>query len=119
MKKQTDLTVANEILRQLGGRQFIAMTGVKNLVGEENSLTMTLPTNQAKAKWLEIKLTADDTYTFTYYRMKRTLDKEFFELTGQKFYKERLETIKTVEGLYFDMIVEEFERTTGFYTKLV
>jgi hypothetical protein len=35
----TDMSVSHEILRQLGGNKFIAMTGAKNFVGSENSIT--------------------------------------------------------------------------------
>lgn len=39
----TNLTVANTILHQLGGRRFIAFTGARDLLGDTNSLTFKLP----------------------------------------------------------------------------
>jgi len=38
-----DLTVANTILEQLGGRKFIAMTGARNFVGDFSGLSFRLP----------------------------------------------------------------------------
>ena len=38
-------TIATTILQQLGGSRFIAMTGAKNLVAEENALIFRLPEN--------------------------------------------------------------------------
>lgn len=56
------MTVANTILNQLGGNQFLAMTGCKNLMGFENGLQMRIPQNGSKANFLKITLEADDTY---------------------------------------------------------
>ena len=46
------MTVANTILNQLGGNQFLAMTGCKNLLGFENGLQMRIPKNGSKARRL-------------------------------------------------------------------
>ncbi len=40
-----DLTVAKTILEQLGGELFVAMTGAKNFVGTEDSLTFEVGSN--------------------------------------------------------------------------
>ena len=48
------MTVANTILNQLGGNQFLAMTGCKNLLGFENGLQMRIPKNGSKANFLKI-----------------------------------------------------------------
>lgn len=99
-----DLQVANTILAQLGGSKFIAMTGVKNLVGSKDSLTMKLPKCGVKAKWLRITLNSLDLY-----------DMEFITQKG-KFGD--IETVKSFENLYADQMVKSFEQTTKMYTKL-
>ena len=51
-----DMTVANEILRQLGGNKFLVMTGANHLIGDTYSLSMKLPRNMSKANSLTIEL---------------------------------------------------------------
>ena len=50
----TDMTVANEILRQLGGREFIRMTGAKSLTGDASSLSMSIARNASGATRLKV-----------------------------------------------------------------
>lgn len=42
-----ELTVAKTILEQLGGSRFLALTGSRNLVGDDTSLTMRLARNKS------------------------------------------------------------------------
>jgi formiminotetrahydrofolate cyclodeaminase len=97
-----DLTVANTILAQLGGKRFTIMTGVKNLVGDKNSLTMKLPKCAIKAKWLKITLNSLDLY-----------DVEFITES-----KGAIKTVKSENNLYNDQLVNCFEQNTHLYTKL-
>jgi len=99
----TNLTVANEILRQLGGRKFIAMTGVKNLAGGEDHLQMHLTRNSSKAKYLSIKLETNDTYTMTFSKLDRNYN---------------LIIIKEIENVYADQLQEIYTNVTGQYTRL-
>ena len=39
----SDITVAKTILRQLGGRSFIFMTGARNLIASADSLSFRIP----------------------------------------------------------------------------
>ena len=66
-----DLAVANTILEQLGGRQFIAMTGANGLIGTNNSLSFRLPDRFAKSRinMVRIELEPSDTYTITFGRV--------------------------------------------------
>ena len=68
----TDLTTANTILQQLGGKRFIVFTGSSNFVGDENSLTMRLKRNKVNAKWLKITLTPMDVYLMEFIKEKKT-----------------------------------------------
>jgi hypothetical protein len=47
---------AETILEQLGGRQFLLLTGSKNLVKDDirKSLTMKLTSNKVKAQYLTV-----------------------------------------------------------------
>jgi hypothetical protein len=97
----TDMTVANEILRQLGGGMFLRITGAKNLLGSEYSLSMSLPQG-SKGNKLKIKLEADDTYTVTLYRYRK------FEL----------KTLREETMVYCENLLDIFESITGLYATL-
>ena len=98
--------IALTILQQLGGNKFLAMTGAKvKYFGESDKmpyLQLELKPNKSKAKYLRISLRLDDTYNIVF----------------EKISKDIVQIVKSLEGVYCDMLVEIFERTTGFYTKL-
>jgi hypothetical protein len=100
----SNLTVEKTILEQLGGRRFIMMTGAKNFVGGNNTLTFKLPGSSVKGKGNVFKITleADDTYT----------------LTLIKIFKMEAKTLNTKTGIYNDMLQEIFTDMTGLYTRL-
>ena len=97
------MEVANEILRQLGGNKFLAMTGSKELVGGKNMLAMKLTRNAVKAQRLRITLEADDTYTMLFFSINKDLD---------------LVPKAEVKGVYCDMLQGVFTEKTGLYTHL-
>lgn len=111
-------TVAKEILAQLGGKQFLMMTGCRDLVGDENSLRMRLVKNKSKANFLQITLGGDDLYEmrFFYYREGRykVLHKEgkVVEIP------EKEEEVKRFEGVYCDMLYSLFTEVTGLETRM-
>jgi len=91
--------VAQTILEQLGGNKFLAMTGSKNLVGHEKTLTMKLTKNKISAKWLRITLNNNDLYKM--------------EFIGGDC------SIKVVlDNVYGNMLQESFTNVTGLFTKL-
>ena len=94
------MNVATEILKQLGGNKFLAMTGSKNFVFDEKnaSLSMHLTTNKAKAKYLHIELKGNDTYTMTF-RGKKGFE---FPVVAEysNVYSDKMQTVfKSVTGL--------------------
>jgi biotin operon repressor len=94
--------VGQEILRQLGGGKFIAMTGSKNFVGGENSLAFRVGRNDKGVNYVRITLDPLDTYTV-----------EFLSLRGTK------STVKSkVENVYVDSLRDVFTEGTGLYTSL-
>jgi hypothetical protein len=60
--------VSNTILQQLGGWQFLSMTGAKNLVAHDNGLSFKLPHGFAKdgINYVRITLDRNDTYTMLF-----------------------------------------------------
>lgn len=61
--------IANTILKQLGGKKFIAMTGGKDFVSNKNKLRMTFAKNASKANRLEITYdTRNDSYIMRFYK---------------------------------------------------
>lgn len=97
------MVVAETILAQLGGNQFLAMTGAKNLLGGERELQMKLGRGATNGiTHLRVVLDASDTYTVT-----------FLKVRGVK-----VSTVAELSGVYADSLREVFTARTGFYTSL-
>lgn len=105
----------NIILKQLGGKQFIVMTGVKNIVYDgDNNLRMNLPRNMSKANRLVISLQPTDTYKMTFSKFTpEKFNRKFFTWSESKDV-----IIKEFKNIYCDQLQEIFTQTTGMYTKL-
>lgn len=111
------MTIAEEILVQLGGRKFIAATGCNNFhsSGEQDFLVMNIPRNGSKANRCEIKYNyGTDTYDVRFYRhkngnfnMKRYMD------TGEGWTEAKDTDLRIYEGVYCDMLREIFSEYTG------
>jgi hypothetical protein len=95
----SNASVAQTILEQLGGCQFVLMTGAKGLTGSADSLTFRLPSNFAidGINAVRVRLTADDDYTVTFWHGR-----------GTNF---RIHT--TRQGIYADDLRRTFTNTTG------
>jgi len=104
--------VAQTILVQLGGRRFLAMTGAKNLIGDEKSLSMRLPRGFAGngIDYLTIRLEWDDTYTVESFKEKRT--------KSDAPQKAELEMVGRSTNVYCDVLQQVFTSLTGLYTHL-
>lgn len=102
----TDMTVANEILRQLGGSRFVAMTGAKDILGGPNRLQFQVGRG-AKDGINKVRITLDpsDTYTVQFFKMGRA---PLFEI----------KTVAEFSDVYADSLRQVFESATGFYTSL-
>jgi hypothetical protein len=99
------LQVANTILEQLGGNQFVRMTGAHHLLGDETSLRLTLHPHSAHngITRVVITLTPADTYTVQFWSIR-------------KGFTPRL--VAEHDDVYFDMLQDIFEQATGLYTSL-
>lgn len=100
----TDMTVANTILAQLGGRRFIAMTGAKDLTGGSDSLFFSVGRNAKRINRVKVTLTAADDYTV-----------EFGRYSPKNF---TYTPVETVEGVYCENLTDVFTQGTGLLTSL-
>jgi hypothetical protein len=94
------MTIAHEILNQIGGARFLAFTGSKNLVSTENGLMMKLTRNKLGASYLHIELNGLDLYDMTFIRIQGAVKK-----------------VKCYNDIYNDQLEEIFTEATGLYTK--
>ncbi len=101
MTTQT-LSVAKEILSQLGGNRFIAMTGARNLAAGKNYITFKIMRNASKITHVKIALNGLDLYDITFYRVHGT----------------SLKVIEEVNNAYCDMLQSVFTSRTGLNTSL-
>ena len=107
-------TVANNILNQLGGNKFMAMTGAKNLTYDANSLNINLPKNISKANNLKIVLNGNDLYNVSFTKFSGgKMNLKTFEFTELKVKK-----IQEFDNVHAEDLQELFTSVTGFDTKL-
>ena len=92
-------TIATEILNQLGGGRFIAMTGAKMFTHDGASLRFRLPSRFAREgiNFVKVTLTAADDYTV-----------EFGKVWGINY-----RMIATQTGIYADTLRAAFTQATG------
>ena len=103
MTKEEQKTIAETILNQLGGNQFIAMTGAKNFTySDKCSFGCKIMRNQSKANYIRINLSSVDLY-----------DIEFLYITIKT-----MKTKATFNNIYNDQLRGLFERITGLNTSL-
>ena len=111
-----------DILEQIGGNKFLAMTGSKILYyGYDKNgyayLRLILSRNKSRAELLKIQLNSKDLYNMSFDRIKKTLNKEYSAI-GIKIYDETIANVKFLEDIYCDQLQEDFTTITGMYTKL-
>jgi hypothetical protein len=100
---RTDKTIAIEILKQLGGNRFIAMTGAKNFTCDNNSMGFQISNrNKLKARFVKISLNVMDTYDIQFKTIK----------------KNEVITLDKISGIYNDQLQEIFTDRTGLQTHL-
>ena len=95
---------AEEVLQQLGGRRFIAMTGAKNFVknDKDKSIVFRVPKAKNSINTIRITLTSMDLYNV-----------EFISVRGTN-----IKTVATEKGVYNDQLQAIFTKYTGLYTSL-
>ena len=96
---------AMEIMNQLGGQKFIAMTGARYITFDEKGPTANLSfkfMGSKAATHMKIALDVMDTYTVTFYKIRGATCK----------------TVKEYTGVYNDMLRDIFTSFTGLETSL-
>lgn len=77
-----DNQIAATILRQIGGKRFVAMTGSHNFINLGNGLRMSLSRNKTSANRLEIIYDAGaDLYNVRFYRL--SFSRKTFEVKSR------------------------------------
>ena len=97
------MSVAREILNQLGGNKFRVMTGAKNFMGFSEGLVMKIARNSSNSNYLKITLNSMDLYDMEFAKVSRMGEKK---------------SVTEYNNVYNDSMVEVFEKHTGMYTKL-
>ena len=94
---------AQEIIRQLGGGQFAAMTGARNFVALESGVQFSIGTGAKDGiNKCRVILEPSDVYTVA-----------FYSVHGARF-----DCVSIHTDIYCDVLQDLFERCTGFYTTL-
>lgn len=94
--------LAKEIIRQLGGNKFIAMTGAKNFGYLKNSLSFTIPRAKNGIRFIRITLNSMDLY-----------DVEFIKARGNN-----IATVASIKDVYNQDLKEVVSRETGLCLSL-
>lgn len=99
------MTFADVILQQLGGPMFLAMTGAKQLLRDENAraLTMRVGKNDKDVTHVRITLTPADLYNVEFIHCRGTMAPR---------------TISTADNVYAESLRVAFTRGTGLDTSL-
>ena len=100
--KESGRNIAKNILQQLGGNKFIAMTGAKNLGFTNNGLQMKIGRNSKGITHVIISLKSTDTY-----------DVEFIKMRGVN-----RKVVKKLKGVYADQLGTMFKKYTGMNVRL-
>jgi hypothetical protein len=100
----TDLSVPKTILAQLGGQRFIAMTGSRDFLGSERSLTFRLGA-RAKDSITHVRVVLDpsDTYSVSFLCARNM---------------EPLRVVSEHNDVYAEALEDLFRRSTGLATRL-
>ena len=111
------MTIAEQILLQLGGRKFIACTGCNNFHsnGAQDFLVMNIPRNGSKANRCEIKYNhSTDTYNIRFYRHRNaSYSTKRYINTGNGWIDAKDTELKVYENVYCDMLRNIFSEYTG------
>jgi len=105
----SNVAVANEIFRQIGGKRFVVMTGAKYVTAIRGGLELRLPRAKDGINLVEIMYNkgADD-YTMSFYRFQAPTLKREWKKTLKKQYK----------NIYADDLQRLFTDATGLDTHL-
>lgn len=96
--------IARELINQLGGNKFFAMTGCMHKYCDNYSSTFKMTRNKVGAQFMTITLNAMDTYDMQFVKVNTK--------TGE------VKPVAERAGIYGDMLQSIFTDVTGLYTSL-
>ena len=94
------MSIAQTILNQLGGGQFVMMTGARKLVAGPNWLSFRIPFPKINA--VQITLEGSDLYTVVFYYVRAG----------------KIREVSRHEDIFNDQLSDLFRRETGLETRL-
>lgn len=97
-------SIAQTILDQLGGRKFMAMTGVKQFLGDTDSITFGWPSTATKNKANKCRITLNSLDLY---------DLEFFRIRGGD-----CKEVGSDQNVYAEDLQRVFTAATGLQTHL-
>lgn len=112
------LSIPERTLLDLGGPEFIKMTGSSDFISDGNTLWMKLAKNQSGANRLCITLRGDDLYDMRFFFYRRSKIKVDVENGGIKEIPEVIREVELYQGVFNSMLRTIFEETTGFDTHM-
>jgi hypothetical protein len=109
-KFEADMSVGNEMLRQLGGRRFMMMVGAKQPIwdGDKNELHMKIGRNALGANYFIIRLNPRDLYDLRF--ESRRMNRKTYEMS--------VKVKAEYDDVYADQLQDIFEKATGLYTRM-
>ena len=102
MDRTRRMAIATEIMRQLGGGRFRAMTGARFPTALASGVRFSIGRNAKKVNCVQVTLTPSDDYTIEFLAVRKGVIKQ----------KAR------VSGVYCDNLQAVFTTHTGMYTTL-
>jgi hypothetical protein len=107
---EADMSVGNEMLRQLGGRRFMMMVGAKQPIwdGDKNELHMKIGRNALGANYFVIRLNPRDLYDLRF--ESRRMNRKTYEMS--------VKVKAEYDDVYADQLQDIFEQATGLYVRM-
>lgn len=96
------MSIAQNILQQLGGNRLRVMTGAKNFVDLGNGLQFDVPCAGSKANKVKIVLNGHDLYDVSFYKIRGL----------------NVKVVEELSNVYAEDLVERFEEATGLAAHL-
>lgn len=107
---EADMSVGNEMLRQLGGRRFMMMVGAKQPIwdSDKNELHMKIGRNAIGANYFVIRLNPRDLYDLRF--ESRRMNRKTYEMS--------VKVKAEYDDVYADQLQDIFEQATGLYVRM-
>lgn len=115
-----ELTIAKTILQQMGGSGALAaFIGAYNYVAHEDGVSFKW---KAKAKnganYFRVKLNSMDLYDLEFGRLRNVMPIGLTAEAIEKAVIDSYKVTKEISGVYWDQLIELFEKETGLYLTL-